>query len=165
MHFAGTSPAVGNPPPAKSRAPEPSSNTSSALTIEPLAVIPLPNAAQLDPFHLAMRFAAAPPALVKDPPAYNAGPVPSSSAASTRTSADAGATPLPTGAQLAPSHLARLLAATPPALVKFPPAYSAGPVPSSYTASAWTNVEPPVIPLPSDDQLEPFHLAMRFAGS
>src|SRR6185436_5229222 len=38
------------------------------------------------------------------------------------------------GDQLVPSHLAMLLAGTPPALGNAPPAYSAGPLPSSKTA-------------------------------
>src|SRR5262245_48594976 len=99
-----------------------------------------------------MLFAAAPPAIVKSPPAYSAGPAPSSNTVRAPTPPF---TPLPSAAQFEPFHLAMLFAAAPPAVVKPPAAYSAGPAPSSNTVRAPT---PPFTPLPSAVQVEPFHL-------
>src|SRR5262245_54029993 len=108
-----------------------------------------------------MWFTATPPALVNQPPAKRLGPLPSSCATRARTLLPI---PLPSADQLVPFHFARLLAATPPALENLPPAYSAGPLPSSNTAKASTDVGPPdVTPVPSLDQKEPSHLAMRLA--
>src|SRR5688572_9487915 len=68
--------------------------------------------------------------------------------------------------QLEPSHLARRLAVMPPAVVKLPPAYRAEPPPSSKTASAETvPLRVALSPLPSADQLEPSHFAMRLAAT
>ena len=53
-------------------------------------------------------------------------------------------------------------AVTLPAVVKLPAAWSAGPLPSSYTASSKTV---PSIPLPKGVQVAPSHLAMRFAAT
>ena len=74
-------------------------------------------------------------------------------------------TPLPRGDQLAPSHLAMLLAGAPPAVVNLPAAKSASPPPSSKTVRASTPTGTPVIPLPTADQPEPSHLAMLLAAT
>ena len=68
-------------------------------------------------------------------------------------------TPIPSSSvdQLAPFHFATRLAVIPPAVVKFPPAYSAGPPPSSYTARAVTQ---PFNAPESVDQFAPSHFAM-----
>src|SRR5712692_3086598 len=84
-----------------------------------------------------------PPAVLKLPPAYRAGPEPSSNAPSADTMGNRGSesepvTPVPSADQLLPSHLAILLAVTPSTLLNDPAAYSAGPVPSSNTANANT---------------------------
>src|SRR5439155_23985897 len=72
--------------------------------------------------------------------------------------------PLPRGNQLLPSHRAMLLAVTPPALVKLPPAYTS---PATLTATAFTAVPVPSLvpftPLPSGYQLVPSQHAMRLA--
>src|SRR5262245_57835360 len=73
--------------------------------------------------------------------------------------------PLPSAVQLEPSHVALLSASTPPAVVKEPPAWSAGPLPSSYAIKAETLLRLPLIPLPSAAQLEPSHFAMSFAAT
>src|SRR5437867_2901762 len=65
--------------------------------------------------------------------------------------------PEPNADQLLPFHLAILVAASPPAVVKSPPAYRSLPD----TVSAYT---PPFIPEPSADQLLPFHLAILVAA-
>jgi hypothetical protein len=59
-------------------------------------------------------------------------------------------------------HLARKLSWESKAAAKLPPAKSAGPLPSSKTAKASTEA---FIPLPSADQLEPSHRAMRLAST
>ena len=69
-----------------------------------------------------MLLAATPPAPVKTPPAYSAGPPPSSNTVRAWTEGLKPESPFPSADQLAPSHFAMLLAATPPALVKLPPA-------------------------------------------
>src|SRR5262245_25529015 len=101
-----------------------------------------------------------PPALVKLPPAGRAGPVPSSYTAR----AQAGpSSPIPNPDQLEPSHFARyLVAGAPPALWNSPPAKSSAPPPSSYSARTRGGLD---VPLPSADQVEPSHFAIRFAGT
>src|SRR5688572_6021629 len=96
-----TPPAEKNEPPAKSAGPDPlpSSSTARASTSPPT---PLPSADQEDPFHFAIRLAATPPATMNRPPAYSAGPLPSSSVrALTQVSI-----PLPSVAHAVPSHFA-----------------------------------------------------------
>src|SRR5262249_35343191 len=70
----------------------------------------------------------------------------------------------PSALKLLPLHLARPLAAMPPAVVNWPPAYRSLPD----TASADTKSRQPRQPLPNPepnaDQLLPFHLAIWFAG-
>src|SRR5829696_2400394 len=99
-----------------------------------------------------MRGARIPLARMKSPPAYNAGPLPSSKTVRERT---VPSTPLP-GApkadQLVPSHLAIFGAEKPPAVVKRPPAYNAGPDPSSKTARALTKPFIPLSGAPRADQ-------------
>jgi hypothetical protein len=53
-----------------------------------------------------------------------------------------------------------LCASIPPAEAKLPPAYSAGPDPSSNMHSALTEAYAPLTPPPTLDQLGPFHFAM-----
>src|SRR6266849_6199869 len=103
-----------------------------------------------------------PPAMMKSPPAYRAGPVPSSNTVSASTT---WLIPLLSADHRVPSHLAIWFAAAPPALVNSPPAYKAGPVPSSNTVSANTLVlnNTPLIPLPSADHRVPSHLATWLA--
>src|SRR5260370_31747836 len=61
--------------------------------------------------------------------------------------------PEPSSVQLPPFHLAMELAALPPAVVNWPPAYRSLPdTASAHTAS--------FIPKPSADQVLPFHWAM-----
>src|SRR5688572_17073353 len=72
--------------------------------------------------------------------------------------------PPPSADQLVPFQRAMRFAARPPALVKSPPATSAGPLPSSWTASASTEADA-FIPLPSADQAFPSHCAMQLAGT
>src|SRR5262245_58833009 len=104
--------------------------------------------------------AAKPAELVKNfPPAQRAGPLPSSYVASASTPPSP--SPSPGWDQLEPSHLAMRRAGAPPALLRKPPANSAGPRPSSKTPRAWT----PPAPLPSGDQLVPFHLATPDAAT
>src|SRR5215813_1705560 len=70
--------------------------------------------------------------------------------------------PLPTEDQEVPFHRATPSAATPPAMVKFPAAYSAGrwgPAGPSSSKTASANTEPSVPP-PTGDQADPLHLAM-----
>src|SRR6185436_14391002 len=71
--------------------------------------------------------------------------------------------PEPRALQLLPFHLAILVAATPPAVVKLPPAYRSLPD----TASAATLVKKFPLPTPESNalQLVPFHLAMYLAGT
>src|SRR5689334_8142729 len=103
-----------------------------------------------------MFWTAIPPAAVNVPPAQSKGPLPSSYSASERICVLVPLTPLPSGDQPAPAHLAMLLAGMPPALVNIPPTNNAGPLPSSWTASAQTA---PFVPPPTADQLVPSHLA------
>src|SRR5262249_21904446 len=142
------------------------------LTVPPT---PRPSASQTRPFHRATPLAACPPAVENAPPAYSAGPEPSSNTARQRTPSPTGGAgiPLPKGDQWVPSHFATLFARAEPAEQKTPAAYtagpapfpqtpSAGPLPSSKLASART-VAP--TPIPSAPQLEPSQVAMLFAGS
>src|SRR5690606_22167448 len=79
-HLARKLSAVGeleNAPPMQRAGPEPSSWTASALT-GAVTSAPPPSADQEAPLHLAMPVAAMPPASAKSPPAYRAGPLPSS---------------------------------------------------------------------------------------
>src|SRR5437870_3782183 len=74
-------------------------------------------------------------------------------------------TPLPTALQLTPSHLARNSALTPPATVKFPPAYTS---PEALTAKLKISAlhEAPVqpeSPLPSACQFVPVQRATLLA--
>ena len=96
---------------------------------------PVPSADQLVPFHLAMRLAGAPPAVVNVPPTYRSGPPPSSNTVSALTKVVP--TPPPIEDQLVPSHFAMRFADAPPAVVNAPAAISSGPPPSSNTASAF----------------------------
>src|SRR5688500_296158 len=110
MEFIVTPPADGNTPPATS-AGRPASTTARAWT---LLATPLESADQLE-FVLsqrATRFAATPPALRNRPPAYRAGPPPSSKTARARASKPS---PVPSAHQLEPSQRAMCFAAPPPA--------------------------------------------------
>src|SRR5688572_20210586 len=110
-----------------------------------------------------MLFTATGPAKVNEPPAWSAGPPPESYTASART---VPLTPLlppvPSDDQLVPFQRAIRLAVMPPALPKPPPTNSAGPLPSSWTTSAFA---PPLRPAPSADQLKPFQRAMWLADT
>lgn len=74
-----------------------------------------------------MELAAAPPAVVKSPPAYTSEPVTASASTDPFI-------PEPRADQALPFHLAMWLAATSPAVVNLPPAYTSEPE----TASAST---------------------------
>src|SRR5262249_40440384 len=102
-------------PPTASAGP-PSSITCNAYTFQ---FVPAPNADQLVPSHIAMKFAGAPPAEVNSPPTYSLDPVPSSNAfpACTRSF-----NPLERRAQVDPSQRAIRFAPAPPAAVNKPPA-------------------------------------------
>jgi hypothetical protein len=82
-----------------------------------------------------MRFTSVAPANRKLPPAASVGPPPRSTRARQSTVVS---NPVPTGAQLVPSHRATFSAAVPHALENTPPTKSAGPLPSSWTSSAPT---------------------------
>src|SRR5262245_9126033 len=103
-----------------------------------MPVKPVPSADQLDPSHFAMQLAGTPPAAVKVPAAYSACPLPSSKTVSALTMAPVPVKPLPRADQLDPFQAAMDFAATPPAVEKSPPTYSAGPLPSSKTVRAST---------------------------
>src|SRR5213082_1595100 len=93
-----------------------------------------------------MFVAAIPPALLKLPPAYSAPAFQASASTSPFT-------PVPGTVQLTPSHLAKWLAATPPAEVKSPPTKMS---PVSLTAIARTVLSTPPA---TENQLVPSHLA------
>ena len=103
-------------------------------------MIPLPTADQLDPFHFAMLSAATPPAVAKVPPAYSAGPLPSSNTVKAETALFPMllSIPSPSADQVDPFHFAMWFATTTPSavFVNEPPAYNAGPLPSSNTVRA-----------------------------
>ena len=92
-------------------------------------ISPLHTSSQGVQRHLAILLPGAPPAVLKMPPAYKVGPVPSSKSvtAFTREKADALPAPPPSADHCVPFHLARLLNTTPPALLNAPPEYRAGP--------------------------------------
>src|SRR5262245_61203129 len=119
MRFVGTPSTSEKLPPATSSGPPPRSSTSSVRSAP--SSIPPPTGDQETPSQRATRFALTPPATVNEPPAYSAGPppFPSSKTASALT---VRSVPLPTRDQLEPSQRAMLLAATPPAVEKVPPA-------------------------------------------
>src|SRR5207249_4921789 len=146
MLVAALPPAVVNPPPAYTSLPD----TASADTKGPLRppLIPEPSADQLLPSHLAMSFAALPPAERKSPPAYTS--LPDTASADTEKLAT---NPEPNADQLLPFHLAMLTAALPPAVVNLP----LPDTPPIDTASADTKgpLRPPLIPEPSAVQLLP----------
>src|SRR5262245_3777653 len=115
--------------------------------------IPLPSGDQLVPSQLATCAADAPLAAVKDPPAISSAPLPSSKAVTHTTLSFSQRFPQPSSDQPTPSHLATLFAKALPALRKLPAACSAGPLPSSNTARAWS-VSPSWKP-PTPVQAEP----------
>src|ERR1017187_5867513 len=102
--------------------------TASALIAPPSPwappEIPEPKADQAWPSHLAMLVTASPPAVAKSPPTLRLRPLTAS--ASTIIGYGFGQAqpqiPDPTADQPLPSHLAMLVAATPPALMNPPPA-------------------------------------------
>src|SRR5260370_26998102 len=154
---ASTSPAVRNWPPTYRAGPVRSSKTKSAVTFgaRSESLIPLPRADHRVPSHLAIFAASTSPAVRNWPPAYRAGPVPSSN---TDTAFTTPSVPVPSADHCVPFHLAMWLAATLPAVVKMPPAYRAAVVPSSTTTCAPTASSIPLA-LPSADHCIPFHLA------
>jgi hypothetical protein len=161
MLLALAPPAVVKFPPAYKAEPVPSSKTVSASI--PCPFIPDPKGDHVAPFHFAMRLELTPPAVVKFPPAYKAGPVPLSKTVRALT---VPFIPDPKADHAEPFHLAMRLALTPPAMVKFPPAYKADPVPSLNAASALTPSPAKAAlptPDPNADQLDPFHLAIFVA--
>src|ERR1039457_148589 len=104
-----------------------------------------------------MLVAALPPACVTAPRAYNV--LPDTASADTSLPNCPPDIPEPRADQLLPFHCAMLVAALPPAVVKWPPAYNVPPD----TASASTpgaKKSPPEIPDPRADQLLPFHWAI-----
>src|SRR5205823_9752504 len=121
----------------------------------PATPIPGPKAAQLRPSPLALFVAAVPPAVVKKPAAYKS--LPDTASENTCGKSSPLLIPEPKADQLLPFHLAMLVAALPPAVVKSPPAYRSLPD----TASADTNW---FIPEPKADQPMPSHLAMLVAA-
>src|SRR5262245_35817779 len=104
-------------PPANRVGPPPPGASKDARAWIPLSV-PKPTDDQAVPFQRAMFEACCPPKLVtKKPPAYSAGPLPSSWTTSAATLSPGAPMPLPTGDQLVPFQRAMLVAATPPALL------------------------------------------------
>src|SRR5437667_8890586 len=97
-----------------------------------------------------MLLAALPPAVVNWPPAYRS--LPDTASAPTTRASPFIPMPEPRLDQLLPFHLAMLLAALPPAVVNWPPAYTW----LADTASAFTPMgEPPPISDPRANQLLP----------
>src|SRR6185436_9749579 len=90
---------------------------------------------------------------------YAPDPKPSSKTVSARTAVFPGPNPAPTALQADPFQRAMLLARTPPMFVNSPPAYSAGPLPSSNTASADT--VPQVVELATVLHAVPFQRVTR----
>ena len=103
-------------PPAAANTPPRYTSLPLTAIVRTVSSTPLPNADQLLPFHLAIRFTAAGPAFVKAPPTYTLLPL-------TRIALTVESTPLPSADQLLPFHLAIRLALTPPAVVNAPPTY------------------------------------------
>src|SRR6185295_12945444 len=91
------------------------------------------------------------------PPTYSSGPFPASKTSAAATGPLMPLPGAPNAAQLDPFQRAAFGAETPPAVLKAPPANSAGPEPSTNPLSVWTS---PSIPLPSADQVVPFQRAM-----
>src|SRR5206468_3441984 len=123
--------------------------------------IPEPSADQLLPFHLAMKLAVLPPALLNRPPAYTS--LPDTASAYTMGGYwppwPPQHIPEPSADQLLPFHLAMIFAPLSPAVVNTPPAYTSPPdTASAYTERALRSSSP--IPEPSADQLLPFHLTI-----
>src|SRR5687767_8174786 len=108
--------------------PRPSSKTASEPTRVPAS--PGPRADQLVPFQRAMPRAGTPPAKLSRPPAYRAGPVPSSKTIEPYTISGQLAqlaSPPPTSLHAFPSQRAMLRTETPPASVPEPATYNAEP--------------------------------------
>ena len=145
-------PAKLNSPPTYKPGPPPSSKEAIACTRE--LSMPDPSGDHSTPLQRAIPLAVCPPAFVKVPPAYKAGPTPSSNTASELT----GLLKLgPSDDHEVPSQVAILLAIAPPAVEKEPPAYKAGPVPPSKTASDRTVL---FTPAPSGDHSVPSQRAI-----
>src|SRR6185503_11881343 len=107
-----------------------------------------------------MWFAGAPPAFMKLPPAYRiTPPTPSPCARSDPTVPEM---PLPSADQPAPFQRATRFAATPPALVKSPPAKSHGPCAANARTLALDT--PPATPPPTADQCTPSQRAIPLAA-
>src|SRR5262245_49145941 len=159
MEFAADPPALAKVPVAKSAGPPPSSNTVSARTdVLGLPFMPLPSIDQPDTVHFATPRVKAPPDGVKAPAAWTAGPLPSSNTVSAWTLP----APLPSTVQLVPFQRAAPLGEfIVPATQKLPPAKSLAPEPLSNVVRAATG---PWIPLPSPDQVVPFHFATPFVA-
>src|SRR4051812_3709219 len=95
----------------------------------------------------------------KFPPAYKAGPVPSSYTTSEKTGPFI---PLPSAVQLVPFHFATEWTTVPLAPKNDPPAYIARPLPSSNSVTVRTD---PVRPTLVGDQFDAFQRANLFAGT
>src|SRR5690606_17027224 len=130
MRLAVTPPAALNAPATHSSGPLPLSivSISVALSFRPAARSP-----HCSPSHCAMLLALTlAPASVKSPLTTSTpGVAGLPSASYTPMAVTFPLTPPPRAVQFWPSHLATLLAAPVPAVVNWPPAYRAGPVPSS----------------------------------
>src|SRR5258705_50903 len=165
MKFAYSAPDRVKVPPTYRFGPEPSSKLASANTCGSMPISPpIPDASedQCAPSHLAMSLRGVPPADVKMPPAYSAGPEPSSKTVIAETCPYVPVNPGPNLDHDEPFQRAMCCAVVPPAPVKYPPTYSAGPEPSSNTASdcaMW------FVPLPSGAHACPFHFATFAAGT
>jgi hypothetical protein len=108
---------------------------------------------------LAIPFALAPPAVVKFPPAYSAGPEPSSKTANASAFMS---NPAPSGCQFDPFQRATWSAFTPLTAQKNPLMYSAGPEPSSSAATVVTVPFTPALPAGTPLQVEPSQRANSF---
>jgi hypothetical protein len=151
-----TPPATVKTPPAQSRGPVPGSKTASESTLESA---PLASGDQAPRFQRTMLSAAIPPISAKTPATKRLWPAPepSSKSASAYTPAEKSWMPVSSDDHDEPSQRASRSHAIPPAVVKMPPAYSAGPLPSSWDARVNTG---PSMPTPSADQIAPSHRAM-----
>jgi hypothetical protein len=153
MEFLVLPPALTNLPPTNNLSLEFMAREFTKVQASP---IPAPRADQDVPFHLAIRLAVTPPAVVKLPAAYKL-PLESIARLSTLPPApSAEVTPVESADHDAPSHLAILLTVTPPATIKLPPAYR---LPDESTSRAETALS---MPVPNADHAVPFHLATLF---
>src|SRR5712672_2408928 len=107
MFVAPLPSAVVKTPPAYRSLP----STASAITLGKTPPIPEPTGVQLPPSHLATLVAGLPPAMVKFPAAYRSVPETASAYTPKEVPEKPPPSPVPSGVQLLPSHLAIFVAA------------------------------------------------------